>query len=794
MEKSKDMKTKKRFWGKIAETLGNSRKQLDKVKKELEKLISGWLKKTNVNVDFKKLREYSGYALYTAFGFLMSIVTLPQSIKPLGISAICSMSDKNSVLFTYIGAAFGCITYGKESLSSFIVYFMLYAVRKTFTESKFAEKTSIKMLTAAATSAVIGIIRICTASESALYSYIAFLTSACISVSYTYFFSTLFDKKEYSGAKMSTVSICSYALMAGLVLSFDGIFLFGFNVQLLVCCLITLSYAVVNGFLHAGTVGFICGIASASPVISACLGLSGIVSSLLLSKSILASALSFVAVFFSVAAYSAGLGTGATLLPSVLCGCVLFFPICGLLPESFRLNTKAARITAKPSNAGISAASGKKLSEAFFSISDIFSRLAEKQKYPSYTDIEILVDKTFSEVCAGCALSEMCFAKKKTDIDELKQTFFAVLNNRPIQKEDFGSNMKDKCIRLESHTELINKYHRELMTAKASDNRPQLLGAQYAGMARLLQDAGQKSNAVNERDTVFEKKISEALKQADVPFSAVLCHSEREKNTVVHGIHLDRIPFGADELKKYLYSRLAVKITEPSFDISEKNDYVMSFCRACSLRMEYAQVTKSGKYDEVNGDTVSFMHGKNNYFRALICDGMGSGRDAAASSRLAALFLEKMLETDTEKGIILELLNTALMSRSYESFSTIDLLETDLLTGRSVFIKAGAAPTYIIRTGKLYKIFSATPPIGIISGFTTEVTRFSVEPGDVIIMVSDGVIPNNEDSAWLAQLIKLDVTKDAPEIAGDVLEYSEEINSRTDDVSICVIKAVAEES
>ncbi len=792
MEKSKDMKVKKSFGEKLKEMLGDFQKQLDKANKKLGKLVNEWLKKTNVNVDFQKLREYSGYALYTAFGFLMSVVTLPQKIKPLGISAVCAMSDKNSVLFTYIGAAFGCITYGKESLSSFIVYFMLYAVRKTFTESKFAEKISIKMLTAAATSAVIGIIRICTAAESALYSYIAFLTSACISVSYTYFFSTLFDKKEYSGAKMSTVSICSYALMAAIVLSFDGVYLLGFDLQLLLCCLVTLSYAVINGFLHAGTVGFICGIATASPVVSACLGLSGIVSSLLLSKSIIASALSFVAVFFSVAAYSAGLGTAATLLPSVLCGCVLFFPVCGLLPESFRLNTKAARITAKPANTGISSAAGKRLSDAFFSISDIFSRLAEKQKYSSYTDIDIIVDKTFSEVCAGCALSEMCFAKKKTDMDELKQTFFAVLNKRPVQKDDFGSNMKDKCIRLENHTELVNKYHKDLMTAKASDNRPQLLGAQYAGMARLLKDAEQNSTQVNERDTVFEKKISEALKQADIPFSSIQCHSEREKNTTIHGIHLDRIPFGAEELKKYLYSKLAIKITEPSFDISEKNDYVMSFCRACALRMEYAQVTKSGKDDEVNGDTVSFMQGKNNFFRALICDGMGSGRDAAASSRLAVLFIEKMLETDTEKGIILELLNTALMSRSYESFSTVDLLETDLLTGKSVFIKAGAAPTYIIRTGKLYKIFSATPPVGIIQGFTTEITRFSVEPGDVIIMVSDGVVPNNEDSAWLAQLIKLDVAKDAPEIAKEVLEASEEINIRADDVSICVIKAVSE--
>lgn len=72
-----------------------------------------------------------------------------------------------------------------------------------------------------------------------------------------------------------------------------------------------------------------------------------------------------------------------------------------------------------------------------------------------------------------------------------------------------------------------------------------------------------------------------------------------------------------------------------------------------------------------------------------------------------------MLAAGTKKSVILELLNTVLLSQSGENFSTVDLLETDLLTGRCSFVKAGAAPTYIFREGKLYKIFSATPPVGI---------------------------------------------------------------------------------
>ena len=793
MEKSRISEKKKRTGQKIQKEIQNAVEKITAIKSQAKKKFLAWLKKTNINTDSEKLKGYSLSALYTIFGFLMSVVTLPQEIKPLGISAICGAADKNSVMFTYIGAAIGCITYGQESLSTFVVYFMLYAVRKSFTESKFGERLSIRMLESAATSAVIGIIRICTASESVLYSYVAFITSTCICASYTYFFGVLFDRKEYKNAKMSTVSICSYALMAAIVLAFKGMNVSVINIQIVVACFITLSYAIINGFLHSGSIGFICGIASASPVVSAALGLSGIISALLLSKSILASAIAFIAVFFSVASYSSSLGVAASLLPSVICGCVLFFPFCGIIPDRFRLNKKSVKAELTESFSGISSSHGKKLSEVFFSISDMFSKLAEKQKYPSVYDVDTIVEKTFCNVCEGCALSEMCYAKRKTDMDELKQTIFAVLNTRLVQKDDFGINMADKCIRLDKMADNINRLYRDLASAKASDNRPFLLGAQYAGMARLLNDATTVAADVSKRDTVFEKKLSDALKQADIPFLSVQTLSEREKITKVHGISLDKIPFGANELKKYLYAKLAVRITEPSFDISEQSDYVMSFSRARAFRFEYARIAKAAKSDDVSGDTASFIDGRNGYFRAIICDGMGSGRQAAVSSRLASLFLEKMLDTYADKGVILELLGNALMSRSEESFSTVDLFESDLLTGKSVFVKAGAAPSYVLRTGKLYKIFSATPPVGIIPGFTSEITRFNIEANDIIIMVSDGVVQNNEDSAFIAALTRLDTSKEASVIAKEISDICEdETSSRKDDVSICVIKVMRE--
>lgn len=276
-----------------------------------------------------------------------------------------------------------------------------------------------------------------------------------------------------------------------------------------------------------------------------------------------------------------------------------------------------------------------------------------------------------------------------------------------------------------------------------------------------------------------------------MPFTGVCCMESREKKTRVTGINLDKFPFNAEEFKKYMRLSCGIHVTEPSFDISEKGGVVLSFERAPVIAAEYAYAGEPMENTEANGDTVAFPTADKNLFYALLCDGMGSGMGAATASRLSSLFLEKMLAAGTKKSVILELLNTVLLSQSGENFSTVDLLETDLLTGRCSFVKAGAAPTYIFREGKLYKIFSATPPVGILSSFTAESTRFDVRPGDLIFMLSDGVVQNGEDGAWLAELIALDKTGDPSTLAARILERAAEINTRSDDASAAVIRIKA---
>lgn len=71
----------------------------------------------------------------------------------------------------------------------------------------------------------------------------------------------------------------------------------------------------------------------------------------------------------------------------------------------------------------------------------------------------------------------------------------------------------------------------------------------------------------------------------------------------------------------------------------------------------------------------------------------------------------------------------------------VDLLEVDLLTGKAALYKGGAAPSYLRRGDKIYSLSSKSVPLGIIGELDAGKTEFAVEPGDMILMISDGVLP-----------------------------------------------------
>ncbi|MEI3153474.1 MAG: SpoIIE family protein phosphatase [Eubacteriales bacterium] len=156
------------------------------------------------------------------------------------------------------------------------------------------------------------------------------------------------------------------------------------------------------------------------------------------------------------------------------------------------------------------------------------------------------------------------------------------------------------------------------------------------------------------------------------------------------------------------------------------------------------------------------------------------------------MFLEKMLACGNDKTTTLEMLNMFLKNRGAECFATIDLLEIDMHTGTASFIKSGAAPSYIVRGGNLFRIASGTLPVGILSDISAEVTEFGLEKGDVIVMVSDGICGDPElDSTWLCDYLTKEMTDDLALTAEKIMLRAKKENKRSDDMTVELLRIEA---
>jgi hypothetical protein len=108
----------------------------------------------------------------------------------------------------------------------------------------------------------------------------------------------------------------------------------------------------------------------------------------------------------------------------------------------------------------------------------------------------------------------------------------------------------------------------------------------------------------------------------------------------------------AGEMKKCFENICETKLSEPRYDV--EGDYItLTMHSEKCFVAEYAAVSNTKKNEKMCGDTVCMFENPNGYFYSLISDGMGSGKEAAVTSRLCGIFLKKMLMAKNAKPIAL---------------------------------------------------------------------------------------------------------------------------------------------
>lgn len=153
-------------------------------------------------------------------------------------------------------------------------------------------------------------------------------------------------------------------------------------------------------------------------------------------------------------------------------------------------------------------------------------------------------------------------------------------------------------------------------------------------------------------------------------------------------------------------------------------------------------ISATGKFGpKTTGDRGAHFPGPYRRYYVILCDGMGTGPAAAKEGDQALRLLTGMLQAGLDPDAALETLNDLYVLRETGGFSTADLLEIHLDTGRATLYKWGGAPSYYKQRRMVKKIGTAAPPpgVGIGSEHRAEAIRLSLQRGQMLVLVSDGL-------------------------------------------------------
>ena len=157
-------------------------------------------------------------------------------------------------------------------------------------------------------------------------------------------------------------------------------------------------------------------------------------------------------------------------------------------------------------------------------------------------------------------------------------------------------------------------------------------------------------------------------------------------------------------------------------------------------------VARQTKEEEViSGDTFSTALLPMGKILLCLSDGMGSGENAFAESEMVTDLMEQLLEAGFSVQTSARIVNSAMvLCREEQHPTTLDVCVVDRHTARCELLKQGACPTFIKRRSQVEVLDAPMLPAGILGGITPDSSFFQLQAGDLIIMVTDGVLEGME--------------------------------------------------
>ena len=437
----------------------------------------------------------------------------------------------------------------------------------------------------------------------------------------------------------------------------------------------------------------------------------------------------------------------------------------------------------------------KYASEALLGVSDAVEEVSKKLSAISAPDMRGVYDSSAEKICAGCGKSAVCWRKYKNDtIGGFSHLTKPLKEKGRVDNSDFSKEFLDRCGRSGEMREEINRNYAKYLTRETAELKAgqirEVVESHFRTTAGVLDELADEFSLYEHFDDEAAQRIAIVLRENGIEPLEVCCRVNRyDRMTVEAEISRERQKrLNRGTFTKEISAACGRLFSPPCVSTSGDS------CRLQMSERTRFEVLRGFSQHNANngsfcGDCASVFYDGSGRLVGIISDGMGTGGKAAVDGAMAAAMAENLLKAGIGFDSMLKTVNSALIAKSGdESIATLDIVSIDLFTGMAEFRKAGAAGTILRRKSKTEYIETSSIPVGIMPDAAFAFARRELESGDIIVMISDGVIATG--SEWLIDFVaNFDVEDDLNLMAEQLVTIARKGRSdgHEDDVSALIL-------
>lgn len=526
-----------------------------------------------------------------------------------------------------------------------------------------------------------------------------------------------------------------------------------------------------NGGTLAGVcVGISIGLSGQLSFLSVGYALSGLLCGELSRKSKYLSAVGFIGCISVCALIDSTLKAYLSIAESAV-ACTVFL----LLPDSFysALSEKVNLPTPIYIKSDSSRVLTKRLNDASAAITELSDCVDTVQRTlapQNEKELRTAIKSAWCKVCDNCDLKKSCREEIKNPTDEtINKIAEALSEHAQLGEMHFPKNFAESCYCFDDMKEKINlrymSYVASLGARGKVDQMQGLMSDQFKSMADILKDIA----CDFDDDRSFNAEISDVCNNEakESGLNVISCESYLDKfgrAKINLTVSRPRENFNVTQFTEALSMATGTTLDLPEID-DRGDECTLNFGQEMIYGVEVGAFSRSADDIKVCGDYYRSFRDSDGRHITVLSDGMGTGSRAAVDSAMAAELFSKLVKSGLSFDCALPIANSALLVKSSdESLATLDVVCVDLYTGRTDFMKAGAAAGFIRHRESVAALEQASLPIGILRDIEFSKATAKLDGGDIILMVSDGIL--GDCNGWIQQELKLwDTERSATELA-----------------------------